>query len=131
MTKERILEIIRLYIHNDEDELDSETIYGTLSDLCGCSDEEIRELGFEHLIPLQEPVNFEAPDSQLELVQHAYQNLLRYKHDFRAETTKAGLIDIVNHFGDNVFNGKLKLAIEALDNDDVEKAVALLGEIFG
>ena len=51
-TAERLHEILVLFIQNDENEFDSETIYGTLADECRCSDEEIKALGFERLIPL-------------------------------------------------------------------------------
>lgn len=79
----------------------------------------------------ENPVDFETPESQMELIYHAYQSLLRYdKNSFIFNTTKAGLVDVVNHFGDDVFDGKLKLALEALDNEDAEEAIGFLGEIL-
>lgn len=77
------------------------------------------------------PVDFESPESQMELIYHAYQSLLRYdKNSFIFNSIKAGLVDVVNHFGADVFDGKLKLALEALDNEDVEEAIGFLGEIL-
>ncbi len=54
LTPDRIKDILTLYIRNEMDEFDSETIYGNLADWCGCSDEEITELGFGSLIPQPE-----------------------------------------------------------------------------
>lgn len=79
----------------------------------------------------ENPVDFETPESQMELIYHAYLILLRYdKSSFLFISTKAGLVDIVNHFGADVFDGKLKLALEALDNEDIDEAIGFLGEIL-
>ena len=70
-------------------------------------------------------------ESQRELIYHAYQSLLQYdKNSFIINSTKAGLVDIINLFGADVFDGKLKLALEALDNEDVDEAIGFLGEIL-
>lgn len=79
----------------------------------------------------ENPVDFETPESQMELIYHAYQSLPRYdKNSFIFNSTKAGLVDVVNHFGADVFDGKLKLALEALDNEDIDEAIGFLGEIL-
>lgn len=54
LTAERTKEILCLYIKNDYDELDNETVYCTLTNWCGCTDEELQDLGLGYLIPPSE-----------------------------------------------------------------------------
>ena len=45
MDKERVIEILVSYIDNDLESADPEYVRETLQDRCGCSDDELKELG--------------------------------------------------------------------------------------
>lgn len=51
MTRDRLLQILQDYVNNDAEAAEPEYIRNTLVDTCGCSKEEIEEIGFSWLFP--------------------------------------------------------------------------------
>ncbi len=47
---ERLKEILQTYITNDAAYAETEYVRDVLFDVCGCTPEEIKELGFEYLL---------------------------------------------------------------------------------
>lgn len=47
MSKERVIDILVSYIYNDLESADPGYVREVLADICGCSDEELKELGLE------------------------------------------------------------------------------------
>lgn len=47
---DRLMRILENYICNDLEVADPSYVYEVLTDYCGCTDEEIRQLGFAELI---------------------------------------------------------------------------------
>lgn len=50
ITYERLKIILENYICNDLEDAEPSYVYEVLTDYCGCTDEEIKQLGFEDLI---------------------------------------------------------------------------------
>lgn len=51
ISKYRLLDIVRNYINNDLESAESSYVLEVLRDVCGCTDDELKVLGFEYLIP--------------------------------------------------------------------------------
>lgn len=51
MTEERLKQIIYNHVVFDVQAADRNYVYTVMTDVCGCSDDELRELGLELLLP--------------------------------------------------------------------------------
>lgn len=51
MTKERVVSILISYISNDLEAADPAYVRETLTDICGCDTQELKELGLDWLWP--------------------------------------------------------------------------------
>ena len=51
LTKERVIDILVGYVDFDLDGADSSYVKDVLTNVCGCTDKEIFELGFDYLWP--------------------------------------------------------------------------------
>lgn len=50
MDKERVISILRTYVNNDMESAEPDYVREVLYDICGCTDQELEELGLGYLI---------------------------------------------------------------------------------
>jgi len=139
LTAERLKEILILYIENDYNELDGETIYETLINWCDCTDEELKTLGLEYLIPPSEDeLRTKIYDIYNDIVHNGLSEddweRCRYISNNLVEIIKASdvklLGTVLNRNTISAYAEFCKFYNEPSNHLDVEKIKRLLGEIL-